>query len=85
MRNPHGYLVINDPDKPLVEYDTVTCCHCNKVTIIPHRCDPSELGGFCTMCMGYTCKDCADKDCTPFEKKLEQMEAKDRFLRSVYG
>ncbi len=37
MRRPHGYATIVDPDGPLVERDTATCCHCSAVIITkPH-------------------------------------------------
>lgn len=86
MRNPHGYLTIIEPGKPIVEHDTVTCCHCNRVTVIKHGCKPDELGGFCQLCMGYTCPECAKEGtCSPFEKKLEQMESEGRRKREVAG
>lgn len=31
MLRPHGYATIVDPDAPLVERDTVTCCHCSRI------------------------------------------------------
>ena len=31
MLRPQGYATIVDPDALLVEYDTVTCCHCGKI------------------------------------------------------
>jgi hypothetical protein len=31
MQRAHGYVTIVDPGAPLVEYDTVVCCHCNKI------------------------------------------------------
>lgn len=34
MRRPHGYALIVDPDAPVVEYDTVVCCHCNKIVFV---------------------------------------------------
>lgn len=34
MRRPQGYATIVDPDRPIVEYDTAVCCHCNKILFI---------------------------------------------------
>ena len=31
MRDPHGYAQLIDPDRPLQEYDTITCAHCGGV------------------------------------------------------
>jgi hypothetical protein len=33
--------------------------------------------------MKPTCAACADKGCTPFEKELERMEARGRFLAGM--
>lgn len=62
---------------------TFTCCHCNKVTIVPLKATPSECGGFCRLCMKATCSTCADGLCAPFERRLEAMEARGRLLASV--
>lgn len=80
MTQPKGYMVIVDPAMPApVEFDTITCAHCNRVVRVKK--DP---GGFCRVCMRALCGPCADLGkCTPFEKKLEAWEARDRFLRSV--
>lgn len=82
MRKAQGYAIITDPYASTVEFDTFTCCHCNTVV----RVDPAPApmpGGFCRMCMLYVCDTCADKGCTPFEKKVAAREAKDRSLRSM--
>ena len=44
---------------------TITCCHCNGVTIITQGAKAEDCGGFCLRCMQPTCKTCADKGCTP--------------------
>lgn len=83
MRRPGGYAVWTEPSRT-VERDTFTCVHCNTVVFVKPKQDPSEMGGFCRQCMSHICGPCADLGkCTPFEKKLEEMEARDRFLRSV--
>lgn len=84
MRRPGGYATITDPDKPLVELDTTTCAHCQKVTHIKARARPEDLGGLCKACMGLICQHCVGKGCDPFEKQLERSEARQEALRS-YG
>lgn len=84
MRNPGGYSVIFDPENGAIENDTITCAHCQRVVIVPPRCDPSDLGGFCRVCMRHICGPCADVGgCVPFEKKLEAYEKANRFHRAV--
>lgn len=62
---------------------TVTCCHCNGVTLIPERAAADDCGGFCRLCMRATCKACASGACTPFERRLEESEARGRLLASM--
>jgi hypothetical protein len=83
VRRPQGYAVWDDPDRGKTERDTFTCRHCNKVVFVKPKEDPSSLGGFCRMCAGHVCARCAGGSCTPFEKKLEMIEARDRFRRSL--
>ncbi len=85
-RGQGGYLVITDPNAGTVkERDTFTCFHCNNIVIVEYKADPESLGGFCRLCMKNVCKNCLGQGCLPFEKKLEQMEAQDRFRRSLEG
>lgn len=82
--NGYGYAITTEPGKRDVEEDTFTCNHCNAVVFLKPMQDPSEMGGFCRMCMKHICGPCADKlGCDPFEKKLERMESRDRLLRSL--
>ena len=97
MRNPHGYTtIIGDlarKDPKLVEQghrhteaeiDTFTCVHCCRVVHVPARADPSTMGGFCRQCMSLICPKCVDKGtCTPWEKKMEIMEARHRFRKAA--
>jgi hypothetical protein len=78
-----GFSVEDGPDGRL-ENETFTCAHCNTVVDIPHRCPPDQLGGRCFQCDAMICSACvAVGACTPFERKLEQYEARDRFLRQA--
>lgn len=85
MRNPGGYSVLVEPGKAAEERDTFTCIHCNTIVEVTPKMSPAEMGGFCRLCMKPVCKNCADKGCTPFEKRLEAMEQRAKFFRSVIG
>lgn len=67
----------------VVTCSTFTCCHCNNVTIVEPRAAPDDCGGFCRLCMKATCKACASKECVPFERELERVEARGRLLASM--
>jgi hypothetical protein len=99
MRRPGGYAVITSPDAQRVNFDglrceevragtfetdTFTCVHCCRVVHIKPKANMDEFGSMCRNCMKMVCPACANGSCTPFEKKLEQMEKRDRALRS-YG
>ena len=79
-----GYAYTFDPTGIVQECDTQTCNHCNKVVHIKHKMDPADMGGLCKQCMKFICPKCVGFSCTPFEKKLEAVEARERALRS-YG
>lgn len=82
-RREQGVAEWTHADGKRVTCQTVTCCHCNNVTIIPARAQPEDCGGFCLRCMLPTCKACADKGCTPFERELERVESRGRLLAAV--
>ena len=99
MRNAGGYAVITSPEPTRVnfdrfrceevsvgahEVDTFTCVHCNRVMHVKPRAPMDEFGSMCRNCMKMVCPTCADGPCVPFMKRLEQMESRDRVLRS-YG
>ena len=98
MLKPQGYAIIVDPDAPTREFDTITCCHCQRIVFLKpgavrrgfdagdpaNPCPDDDPGGFCRMCMQPTCGPCADKgECVPFERKLQQMERRDQLLKSI--
>lgn len=73
-----------DPDAPLLERDTFTCAHCNGIVIVEPAKPPEAMGGFCRMCMKCICPACdAVGTCTPFERKLEEVEKADRSRRNL--
>ena len=84
MRKPGGYAYSFDALGIRKEYDTFTCFHCKRVIHVKPKMDPTELGGMCKLCMKMICPKCVGFSCTPFEKQLDIMEARDRARRS-YG
>lgn len=84
MFRPGGYLYSFDPEGIRQEADTFTCCHCSRVVIVKPKCNPDDLGGMCRLCMKMICPACvAVGHCVPFEKKIEQQEAREYHLRCV--
>ena len=75
-----GYAVIYDPSAPTQEWDTITCCHCQKIVLIK-----KEPFAWCMRCMKAQCAACEKRECVPFEKKLEAAEARGRLLRNILG
>lgn len=99
MRNPGGYTFITSPEgvtinfdrfrceklpQGVFEADTFTCIHCNRVMHVKPKANMDEFGSMCRNCMKMVCPTCANGSCTPFMKKLEEIERRDRALRS-YG
>lgn len=83
MLKPQGYATVTTPDG-LIERDTYTCSHCDHIVHVKPRQDPSEMGGFCRVCMKNICKRCAgNPDCTPLLKRIEEIERRDRLCRAA--
>ena len=89
IRGASGYSQIVDPDHPLVEWDTVNCCHCGTVirtkpgtlSTIYLLFDPQrwvwceEPGASCFHCMKPVCLACHDRGtCLPLERRLQAAE-----------
>jgi len=88
-----GVAITAMPYGEIIECQTFTCAHCQAIVNVvpgadgPHR--QNDGSGLCMICFGLTCKRCQlaqskGAPCTPWEKKMEQIEARDRALRS-YG
>ena len=84
MRKPQGYAILFDAGGIHNEADSFTCGHCNAITLVKPKMDPTELGGLCKCCMRMICKRCVGQPCDVIEKKLERMEASYHARRS-YG
>lgn len=64
--------------------DFFKCFHCQYITIVQPKQDPSDLGGLCKICMKLICHQCVtESKCSPWEKKFERTEARQRFLKSA--
>lgn len=86
-----GYAQIVDPAQPLVEFDTVGCCHCGAlirvkpatVSTVYLIFNPSTWrwdevpGASCWHCMKPVCLPCHDKGtCTPLERTFASLEGR---------
>lgn len=80
MRNPGGWLQTTSPDG-VVEHDTFTCAHCQRVTVVRHRARGEDMGGLCRLCYKLICPACVGHGCVPFEKNLDHYERTGRWLR----
>ena len=75
MFRPGGYAFSFDVDGIRQEADSFTCAHCNRIVVVKPKCDLTDLGGFCRLCIKMICPACVDiGSCDPFEKKLERQE-----------
>lgn len=82
-----GYARIVSDGKVIAEAATVTCAHCQRIVHMHDRAGRARQGVLvhCYQCDADTCVPCAETGrCTPFEKRLEQIEARAR-LRAQIG
>ncbi len=72
-------------DEGVMEIDSFSCFHCNRVIHVLPKCDPADLGGHCKLCDKLICPQCYGKGgCDTLEAKLERAEASYHARRS-YG
>ena len=76
-----GYAIITGDWGEVKEYDTLTCPHCNGVSII--RPGSGTKRGFCFRCDKPTCGKEPCLNCIPFERKLEEMEGRYRLRKAL--
>ncbi len=84
VRDKHvgGYVHIEDPDGPDIEYNTLQCCHCNgHFEVIPGGIE--GISNFCPNCYAPHCGQPPCWTCVPFEAKLEAMEGSRRFWKDI--
>jgi hypothetical protein len=83
QRSASGRGAESGPDGTEYE-DFFVCFHCQYTTFVQPKEDPANLGGLCKICMKLICAKCVAKNtCTPWEKRMEKMEARQRFLNSA--
>jgi hypothetical protein len=76
-----GYTVLTGP-AGIIEAETFSCGHCQRIVTIKPRCDPADMGGRCYVCDSLICEGCVGKGCSPVEKRLEAAEASYHARRS---
>lgn len=74
LNHKRSYGIAISPEG-VKEWDTLTCCHCQRIIhIVPKEPIP---GGFCVKCNKNTCEACHQVGtCRPFEKWLDEVEKK---------
>lgn len=100
MIRPHGYATVVDPDRPIVERDTITCGHCQQVIFtkpgtvstvylrwdVVRQTWTETEGAGCKVCMRAVCLRCYHVGtCQTWERAFEASEAKDRLRRQALG
>ena len=80
MRNPGGNISMIGPEGQFEERDTYTCAHCQRITILASKQPPH---GGCRICGGNICSGCLGKSCTPWEKQMDDAEARQDFRREL--
>lgn len=82
MRHPHGHLaVVAEDGRVASERDVVLCAHCQRIMTVGAG---TTSFGWCGRCAAPVCPRCdADGRCTPFERRLEAAEARDRICRAA--
>lgn len=56
------------------ENSTSTCKHCQRITDIPSQREMMKHVDICRQCMGLICLECAGKPCTPWQRRIDEME-----------
>ena len=79
-RKSPGYIHIFDPEAPVKERDTFTCCHCNKIIVV--RSGSGIERGYCVNCDDLHCGGSSCWNCVPFERKLLAMEGRQELWKS---
>lgn len=98
MPRQEGYLIITDPEGPVIERDTLRCRHCGRhvevkpatmgqVYLIPDRRVPGGYrevaGAYCGKCHAPICLTCDTGHCEPLERQLERQESRRSILTAA--
>ena len=81
MARVGGYALTTGLWGEVEEYDTFTCPHCNGVCVI-HPGSGTQRG-YCFRCNLPTCGREHCMTCIPFERKMEEMEARYRLRKAL--
>ena len=81
MARVGGYAITTGGWGEVEEYDTFTCPHCNGVCFV--RPGSGTQRGYCFRCNLPTCGKERCMSCIPFERKMEEMEARYRLRRAL--
>lgn len=88
MQKSEGCGILILPGEPIHEYKTFKCNHCDSIkSVWRMRSDGIEEDArhWCDQCDARVCNKCAnDQTCVPFERKMEEAEARELTMRS-YG
>ena len=81
---PGAVVQITDAVGRIAELHSFMCCHCGYPKTVPEGAKLEDHSDICRQCWKLHClsPECCDR-CTPFIKKIEAIEARDRSLRSM--
>jgi hypothetical protein len=80
MLRGYGYNRVKLDGRTVEEHDTFQCAHCNTTVFVK----PAEPSPWCACCDRQWCGQPQCRECTPFMKKIEAAEARDRQRRLLW-
>lgn len=81
VRRPSGEYTVSREGWVIAEGQTLSCCHCGLVFAVQPG--SGNQRGWCFRCAGPTCGGKGCQSCTPFERRLEAMEQRQRLYCEV--
>jgi hypothetical protein len=83
-----NYSILVGPNA-VVERDSFTCGHCQRIVFVPPGRSATDIGGGCRICHHLICGRCVDLGiCKPFEQQIAEIERnweRDRMLSRLIG
>ena len=76
-----GYATITNDWGDIKEADTFNCCHCSSIQFI--RPGSGTQRGYCYNCNHPTCGKERCLNCVPFERMIEEVEARGRLRQAM--